>query len=90
MINKLVDKIKQTQAPIVVGLDPTMKFVPEHIQKKAFAEYGETLKGAAEAIWQYNKAIIDNIYDLIPAVKPQIAMYEQFGVEGVKIGRAHV
>lgn len=83
MINKLVDKIKKTQAPIVVGLDPSMKFVPEHIQKKAFAEYGETLKGAAEAIWQYNKAIIDNIYDLIPAVKPQIAMYEQFGVEGV-------
>ena len=83
MINKLVDKIKKTQAPIVVGLDPTMKLVPEHIQKKAYAEYGETLKGAAEAIWQYNKAIIDNIYDLIPAVKPQIAMYEQFGVEGV-------
>lgn len=83
MINKLVDKIKKTQAPIVVGLDPTMKFVPEHIQKKAYAEYGETLKGAAEAIWQYNKAIIDHIYDLIPAVKPQIAMYEQFGVEGV-------
>lgn len=83
MINKLVDKIRKTGAPIVVGLDPTMKFVPEHIQKKAFAEYGETLKGAAEAIWQYNKEIIDNIYDLIPAVKPQIAMYEQFGVEGL-------
>lgn len=83
MINTLVNKIKKTQAPIVVGLDPSMKFVPEHIQKKAYAEYGETLKGAAEAIWQYNKAIIDNIYDLIPAVKPQIAMYEQFGVEGV-------
>lgn len=83
MINKLVSKIKKTEAPIVVGLDPTMKFVPEHIQKKAFAEYGETLKGAAEAIWQYNKAIIDNIYDLIPAVKPQIAMYEQFGIEGL-------
>ena len=83
MINKLVDKIKKTEAPIVVGLDPTMKFVPEHIQKKAFAEYGETMKGAAEAIWQYNKAIIDNIYDLIPAVKPQIAMYEQFGIEGL-------
>ncbi|MDE6846228.1 MAG: orotidine-5'-phosphate decarboxylase [Lachnospiraceae bacterium] len=83
MINKLVNKIKKTEAPIVAGLDPTMKFVPEHIQKKAFAEYGETMKGAAEAIWQYNKAIIDNIYDLIPAVKPQIAMYEQFGVEGL-------
>ena len=83
MINKLVDKIKKTEAPIVVGLDPTMKFVPEHIQKKAYAEYGETMKGAAEAIWQYNKAIVDGIYDLIPAVKPQIAMYEQFGIEGL-------
>ena len=83
MINKLINKIKKTEAPIVVGLDPTMKFIPEHIQRKAFAEYGETLKGAAEAVWQYNKAIIDHIYDLIPAVKPQIAMYEQFGLEGM-------
>lgn len=83
MINKLVEKIKKTQAPIVVGLDPSMKFVPEQIQKRAFAEYGETMKGAAEAIWQYNKAIVDAVYDLIPAVKPQIAMYEQFGVEGL-------
>ena len=85
MINKLVDKIKKTEAPIVVGLDPTMKFVPEHIQQQAFAKYGETLEGAAEAIWQYNKAIIDNIYDLIPAVKPQIAMYEQFGIAGLTV-----
>ncbi len=83
MINKLVEKIKKTGAPIVVGLDPTLKFVPEHIKKAAFAEYGETMKGAAEAVWQYNKAIVDAIYDLIPAVKPQIAMYEQFGVEGM-------
>ena len=83
MINKLVEKIKKTGAPIVVGLDPMMKFVPEHIQKKVFAEYGETLEGAAEAIWQYNKEIVDHIYDLIPAVKPQIAMYEQFGTPGM-------
>lgn len=83
MINKLVSKIQKTQAPIVVGLDPTLKFVPQHIQQKAFAEYGETMKGASEAIWQYNKQIVDAIYDLVPAVKPQIAMYEQFGVEGV-------
>ncbi len=83
MINKLIAKIQKTQAPIVVGLDPAMKFIPGHIQKKAFAEYGETLRGAAEAVWLYNKAIIDAVYDLIPAVKPQIAMYEQFGVEGL-------
>ncbi len=83
MINKLIEKIEKTQAPIVVGLDPMMKYVPEHIQKKAFAEYGETLEGAAEAIWQYNKGIVDAIYDLVPAVKPQVAMYEQFGIPGL-------
>ena len=83
MINKLVDKIKQTNAPIVVGLDPMMNFIPEHITKKAFEEKGETLEGAAEAIWQFNKAIVDSTYDLIPAVKPQVAMYEQFGIPGM-------
>ncbi len=83
MINKLVDKIVKTHAPIVVGLDPMLNYVPEQVQKAAFAEYGETLEGAAEAIWQFNKAIIDKTYDLIPAVKPQIAMYEQFGIPGM-------
>ena len=83
MINKLVANIKKTNAPIVVGLDPMMKFIPKHILKKAFEQQGETLAGAGEAIWQYNKAIIDAIFDLIPAVKPQIAMYEQFGIEGL-------
>ena len=84
MINKLINKIQKTKAPVVVGLDPMLSYVPEHIQKKAFAEYGETLEGAAEAIWQFNKEIVDKTYDLIPAVKPQIAMYEQFGIEGLK------
>lgn len=84
MIQKLISKIQKTQAPIVVGLDPMMNYIPEHIQKKAFAEFGETLEGAAEAIWQYNKEIVDAVYDLVPAVKPQIAMYEQFGIEGLK------
>ena len=83
MINKLVDKIKKQNAPVVVGLDPMMKFVPKHLQDAAFKEYGETLEGAAEAIWQFNKAIIDNIYDIVPAVKPQVAMYEQFGIPGM-------
>ena len=83
MINKLVEKIKKTGAPIVVGLDPMMNFVPEHIKAAAFEAKGETLEGAAEAIWLYNKEIIDKTYDLIPAVKPQIAMYEQFGIPGL-------
>nr|WP_303009397.1 orotidine-5'-phosphate decarboxylase [uncultured Blautia sp.] len=83
MINKLISNICKTNAPIVVGLDPMLNYIPEHIQKKAFAEFGETLEGAAEAIWQYNKGIVDATYDLIPAVKPQIAMYEQFGIPGL-------
>ena len=83
MINQLIANIKKTGAPIVVGLDPMLKYIPEHIQKKAFAEFGETLEGAAEAIWQFNKEIVDKTYDLIPAVKPQIAMYEQFGIPGL-------
>lgn len=84
MINKLIKEITKKNAPIVVGLDPMLNYIPEHVQKKAYSEFGETLEGAAEAIWQYNKAIVDATYDLIPAVKPQIAMYEQFGIEGLK------
>lgn len=83
MINRLVEKIKKTNAPIVVGLDPMLSYVPEQVQNKAFGEFGETLEGAAEAIWQFNKAIVDAVCDLIPAVKPQVAMYEQFGVPGM-------
>lgn len=85
MIQKLINNIVKTDAPIVVGLDPTLKFVPEYIKKECFEEYGETLRGAAEALWIFNKGIIDATYDLIPAVKPQIAMYEQYGLEGLEV-----
>ena len=84
MIDRLLGKIRQTGAPIVVGLDPMLSYVPEQVQKEAFEKYGETPEGAAEAIWQFNKEIVDHTFDLIPAVKPQIAMYEQFGIEGLK------
>ena len=83
MINKLVEKIQKTNAPIVVGLDPMLDYVPQHLLTKAFEEFGETTKAVGEAIWEYNKAIIDATYDLIPSVKPQIAMYEQFGIDGL-------
>ena len=83
MIQKLISGIQKTNAPIVVGLDPKLSFIPERITSKAYAEFGETLEGAGEAIWQFNKEIVDAVYDLIPAVKPQIAMYEQFGIPGL-------
>ena len=84
MINKLAKRIQELEAPIVVGLDPMLSYVPEHIIKKAYKDKGENLEGAAEAIWLFNKGIIDAVYDLVPAVKPQVAMYEQFGIEGMK------
>ncbi|WP_026890124.1 orotidine-5'-phosphate decarboxylase [Lacrimispora aerotolerans] len=84
MIRQLIEKIQKTKAPICVGLDPMLDYIPEHVLSKALEEFGETLEGAAEAIWQYNKEIIDHVYDLIPSVKPQIAMYEQFGIEGLQ------
>ncbi len=85
MINKLVENIKKKGAPIVVGLDPMLDYVPSQVKNKVFQEFGETLEGAAEAIWQFNKAIVDQTWDLIPAVKPQIAMYEQFGIPGLAV-----
>lgn len=84
MIQQLIEKIQKTKAPICVGLDPMLGYIPEHILKKSFQEYGETLEGAADAIWNFNKEIVDHTFDLIPSVKPQIAMYEQFGIEGLK------
>lgn len=83
MINQLIQRIQKTKAPICVGLDPMLGYIPEHVTRKAFDEFGETLEGAAEAIWQFNKEIVDHVYDIIPSVKPQIAMYEQFGVAGL-------
>lgn len=83
MINKLVANIKKTNAPIVVGLDPTMKLIPKFLMDKAIKEHGESMDAAAAAIWEYNKGLIDAIAEYIPAVKPQIAMYEQFGIPGL-------
>ena len=83
MIEKLISRIKKLEAPIVVGLDPTLNFVPKFLLDKAINEKGETLEAAADAIFEFNKAIVDAVYDLIPAVKPQIAMYEQFGIPGL-------
>ena len=83
MIEKLVERIKKLEAPIVVGLDPTLNFVPDFLLDKAVNEKGETLEAAADAIFEFNKKIVDAVYDLIPAVKPQIAMYEQFGIPGL-------
>ncbi|WP_058484858.1 orotidine-5'-phosphate decarboxylase [Defluviitalea phaphyphila] len=84
MIDRLIEKIEYTKNPTVVGLDPRLELIPNFIKEEAFETYGKTLKGVAKAFYEFNKAIIDEVYDLVPAVKPQIAMYEQYGEEGIK------
>ncbi len=83
MISRLIEKIKEKKAPICIGLDPMLNFIPENIKEEAFATKGESLEAVAEAIYNFNKAIVDECFDLIPAVKPQVAMYEQFGIAGL-------
>lgn len=82
--DRLIEKIVKTQNPTVVGLDPKLEYIPEYIKEKKFAKYGKTLEGAAKAILTFNKKIIDEIYDIVPAIKPQAAYYEMYGWQGVK------
>ncbi len=85
MIGKLIEKIEEKNAPVCVGLDPMLDYIPQDVLDSSLEKYGETLEGAAAAVWNFNKAIIDATFDLIPAVKPQIAMYEQFGIPGLTV-----
>ncbi|MGN0601642.1 MAG: orotidine-5'-phosphate decarboxylase [Oscillospiraceae bacterium] len=82
--DRLIEKIVQTQNPSVVGLDPKLDYVPNYIIEKKVKKYGKTLKAASKAILEFNKAIIDEIHDICPAIKPQAAYYEMYGYEGVK------
>ncbi len=84
MIDKLIEKIKEKNNPTVAGLDPKLDYVPDDIKKAAFEKYGETFEGAAEAIFEFNKQLIDALFDIVPAVKPQSAYYEMYGIEGIK------
>ncbi|MCD8026959.1 MAG: orotidine-5'-phosphate decarboxylase [Clostridiales bacterium] len=82
--DRLIENIVKMQNPTVAGLDPKLDYVPESIKKRCFAEYGKTLEGAAAALLEFNKALIDALYDIVPAVKPQAAYYEMYGWQGVK------
>lgn len=82
-IDKLIESIQEKNNPTVVGLDPKIEYVPAFIKEKSFKEYGVNLKGATDSIIQFNKMIIDSIYDQVPAVKPQLAYYEMYGVDGI-------
>ncbi|MBO5364913.1 MAG: orotidine-5'-phosphate decarboxylase [Clostridia bacterium] len=84
MIDVLIEKIKERNNPTVAGLDPKLDYVPEEMKAAAFREHGETFAGAAAAILQFNKTLIDALCDIVPAVKPQSAYYEMYGIEGIR------
>lgn len=82
--DRLIDKIAEMQNPTVAGLDPKLDYVPESIKEECFAKYGKTLEGATAALFEFNKALIDALYEVVPAIKPQAAYYEMYGWQGVK------
>ncbi len=84
MADKLIEKIDEKKTPCIIGLDPQVKFLPEHIKKECFEKYGATSKAVAEAYIKFCKAIIDSTYDLVPAFKPNICFYEKYGAEGMR------
>jgi orotidine-5'-phosphate decarboxylase len=83
VIDRLIDRIDELKNPTVVGLDPTFALMPAPIIAEQISEYGKTPRAVSEAFFAYNKIIIDAVADIVPAVKPQIAMYEIFGADGV-------
>lgn len=83
-LDRLIRKIVEKQNPTVAGLDPKLAYIPEYIKAEAYAKYGKTLEGAAEALWVFNKGLIDALCDIVPAVKPQAAYYEMYGWQGIR------
>lgn len=84
MIDRLISQIEAKQNPTVVGLDPTYQMIPDFIKQEKLEMFGKTPKAVAEMFIAFNKAILDEVAPYIPAVKPQIAMYEQYGLEGLR------
>ncbi len=83
-IDRLMDKVKKMQNPTVMGLDPKLEYIPSSIRKKNLELYGNNFKAASESILEFNKALIDAVSDIVPAIKPQLAYYEMYGTDGLK------
>lgn len=84
MIDRLINAIEKLGNPTVVGLDPTFEMIPQRIREEMLEKHGRTAEAVSEMFLKFNRNIIDHICDLIPAVKLQIAMYEQYGIAGLQ------
>lgn len=83
-IDKLMNKVKQLQNPTIMGLDPKLEYIPKSIRQRNTELYGNTLQAAAAGILEFNKRLMDAVCDIVPAIKPQLAYYEMYGIEGLK------
>lgn len=83
MIDVLMKKIEKLNNPTVVGLDPTIEMMPAGLKNEMFEKYGKTPEAVANMFLKFNKEIVDSVCDIVPAVKPQIAMYEKYGIQGI-------
>lgn len=88
--DRLIKNIREKQNPTVAGLDPKLDYIPGYIKEAAYEKYGKTLEGAAQALFEFNKGLIDALCDIVPAVKPQAAYYEMYGWYGVRTDRKSV
>lgn len=83
MIDVLMKKIEKLNNPTVMGLDPTIEMMPAGLKNEMFEKYGKTPEAVANMFLKFNKEIVDSVCDIVPAVKPQIAMYEKYGIQGI-------
>ncbi len=84
-LDRMIENIVKMQNPTVAGLDPKLAYIPQYILDESVEKYGKSLKAAANALFEFNKALIDELCDIVPAVKPQAAYYEMYGFEGVRV-----
>lgn len=84
MIDLLIKEIERKRNPSVIGLDPTLELLPKEIIEENLEAYEDPLEAVGESFWRFNREIIDSTQSVVPAVKLQIAMYEQYGIEGLK------
>ncbi len=84
-LDRMIENIVKMQNPTVAGLDPKLAYIPQYILDESVEKYGKSLEAAANALFEFNKALIDELCDIVPAVKPQAAYYEMYGFEGVRV-----
>jgi orotidine-5'-phosphate decarboxylase len=73
--DRLIDAIREKKNPSVVGLDPDMDKLPDFLKRM----------NRFDAVWEFNRRIIDAVCDVVPAVKPNMAFYQELDPDGLSV-----